>query len=186
MSDLERFSLEHFLEKWARHNDCVTVDGTLQEDGDHYVIDGNRAKPGTLFRVRKVDVTDTENVGTVRCLGVEQQLYRVSVKRGVPVQSIAVIQSDQLARALGGGAFSNSITVTFVNKTGFSETFTIIDKETNQQVFAGQLAFNKDTGPLGIGASDAGYGQVRYGYVGQADGPVDSTLLTNNEVYDMV
>lgn len=98
MSDIEQFSRERNLDEWTRAKDSVTIEGTLQEDGDYYVIDREpRNVSSSLIRVRKIDVTRHQESRAVSVSGLERQFYFISIKRGMPVEMVKVLESDDLA-----------------------------------------------------------------------------------------
>jgi hypothetical protein len=96
VADLEQFSLDKHLVDWSRQQESVTVEGTLLHDGDYYVIDRDPTNPGTLLRIRTTDVLDYQKMRTVSCIGGERQLYRILIKRGVPVECISIIESNRI------------------------------------------------------------------------------------------
>jgi hypothetical protein len=96
MPEFEQFSMEKYLSEWGNVHDAVVVEGTLQDDGDYYVIDRDPCNPLALLRVRKSDVTHKEKSQTVHCRNGQRQLYLVSIKRGVVVQKVVMVESDSL------------------------------------------------------------------------------------------
>ena len=122
MDNVHRFSLEDYLADWSRVRESICVEGTLEQDGDYYVIDRDPGCPSSILRVRQADVTDSEPTRTVRFRGGEWQLYRISVKRNVPVQSISIISSDMLRPRP-----FDSITAYFKNNTLDNQYWTIKD-----------------------------------------------------------
>jgi hypothetical protein len=99
MSELEEFSLEKRLGEWQLHRETVIVEGTLEDAGDHYVIDPDPRNPATLFCVRKQDVVHHNKVRSVQCSDGERQLYRIAIKRGVTVTTRSYVSSDQVGIA---------------------------------------------------------------------------------------
>lgn len=183
MAELEQFSFESFVHAWQSRQDVVIVEGTLQADGDYYVIGRDPRSPSRFLRVRKSDVTNTETTTTIHTADGERQLYHVSIKCAVPIQIISLTKSDQLVQSQGARLLSETVSVNFVNKTGFSEVFTIVDKGTGQQLFNGQLENGDSTGYLAVSAVGI-YGQVTYQYQGQSQ-PTNSALLSDGETYEM-
>ena len=66
---LEKFELEKHLSDWTQRRDSVVVQGTLQDDGDYYVIDRDPTRPETLLRVRKNDAQVTPQTGANQVAG---------------------------------------------------------------------------------------------------------------------
>jgi hypothetical protein len=91
------FSLEKYVADWSRLRETVTVEGTLEEDGDYYIIDPDPTHPSSLLRVLKSNVPAYEQTRTARRTDSERHLYRISIRRGVPVQRIDFVKSDSLA-----------------------------------------------------------------------------------------
>jgi len=181
---LEPFSLEQYVDDWLRHRDSVIVEGTLQADGDYFVIDRDPAQPGRTLRVRKVDaVAEPKNARSSHSPNGDRQIWRIAIKRGVPVQSVVIIMSDELASP-SGPRLLDTISVAFKNSLLYTETFTIQDTENkNAQIFNGVLGAGQSTGPLSLVSSDGMYGHVRYKYDGNAFG--GSTLVEDQQTYDM-
>ena len=183
MAELEQFSYESFVDAWQSRQDVIVVEGTLQVDGAYYVINRDPRNPSNLVRVRRSDVMNTVKINTLSSAGGERQTYHVSIKRGVPIQTVSLTKSDYLVQPLGAQLFNDTVSVNFVNKTGFTEIFTVIDKGTGQQLYYGQLENGASTGYLSV-STDGTYGQVTYQYLGQAQ-PTISGLLSDGETYEM-
>jgi hypothetical protein len=97
MSEIETFSLEKHLSDWSNRRESVTIEGTLQVDGNYYVIASDPARPGPLFRVRKTDLLlDPVQTRTLRLDSGMRQFFRICIKRGVPVWEVNIIDSGLL------------------------------------------------------------------------------------------
>ena len=76
--------------------------------------------------------------------------------------------------------------VNFINKTGFTETFTITDTNNNGSVvFSDSLDDQSATGSLPLVDSDAGFGEATYEYAGQITKPATGTGLLTDQDYEM-
>jgi hypothetical protein len=94
MHEEEKFSLQSYADDWQKSQDTVVVEGTLQDDGNHYLIDTDPCQLGLLYRVRKEDVTDKRQSRKMQCQEREHQLYFVLIKKNVPVARISLDRSD--------------------------------------------------------------------------------------------
>jgi hypothetical protein len=92
------FSLEKYVTDWQSTHDTVTIEGTLHEDGDWYIIDPNmRGNQALLYRIRKQDVVDKCESRKMQHHGQEYQTHVAFLKKGVPVARISVVKAERLA-----------------------------------------------------------------------------------------
>jgi hypothetical protein len=132
MAEIEQFSFDHYTKEWVDQRDSVTVEGALQDDGDFYVIDRNPRNPSTLIRVRKKDLVNFQKTRKVTLIGRALQFYRISIKRGVPVQTISVVESDRLSAIVRTPRDVQIITAHFENSsTLYTHTYKIKDVNAN-------------------------------------------------------
>jgi hypothetical protein len=188
MSDLEQFSPEQHLARWQLAQESVIVEGTLQQDGDYYVIDRDPAHPGTLLRVQTTHVPHYEKTRTIPCIGGERQLYRILIKKGVPVECVAIVLASNLALGIQHHRTHNVIQVRFQNYNS-PDHWTVVDVATNGVVLDRDFKPNEIYPPEGqtgitVQASDAGFGEVKYTRPGRAD-PNDLTR-TNWDDKDLI
>ena len=97
----EGFSLEKFEPGEASRRldaarDSVVIEGTLQDDGDYYVINRDPARPGELLCVRKGDVLHLEKTRTICIPGGPRELFSITIRRGVPVRQSLLTSSSSL------------------------------------------------------------------------------------------
>src|SRR5262249_60759075 len=116
MSELEQFARDKHLANWSLQQETVAVEGTLQQDGDYYVIDRDPANPGTLLRVRTADVAHHEKTRTVRCIGGGPEVLRNYINERGAVWVISGVESEKIATSSsrGGGGATQSPRVTKV------------------------------------------------------------------------
>jgi hypothetical protein len=179
MDKAQHFSLEDYLADWSRVRETISVEGTLQQDGDYFVIDRDPRNPSSLLRVRQADVTDHEPLRTVRFRGSERQIYRISIKRNVPVQSISIISSDVLRpRPFDARPLISTVSVSFESNVSGPHTWTIWDENADPptQKFNDTLDLNDVAGPFDF-ESDGVVGNASY----QKDGG-DKTFV--NQITD--
>jgi hypothetical protein len=100
----------------------VTLEGTVLEDGKWWIIDPDHCNPGNFYKVLK-DHARKYDLRKIYCHGKELQLYRVFIKKDVPVLCISLIQSDHIRVG-----FSDQISATFRNATIFAQKWTIQDE----------------------------------------------------------
>jgi hypothetical protein len=169
MNHEERFSLDKYVAEWKRQLDTVTIEGTCHEDGDYCVIDRHPEQPGELLRVRHEDVVDRQKVRTTRARGHEHQLYRVSIKKAVPITRISIMESDRLASDSGERRFRQAISVRF--RSGVEDHWTVRDEISGSVVvdrdFSQSEVYPPQDAPgILLQTSDAGFGAVAYGHDG--------------------
>ena len=179
MSKNEVFSISSYLEKWSQHRDSVIIEGALQDDGDYYMVDRTPEQPGTLLRIRKGDVLNTERSHIRRVAGGQYQLYRLSLVRGTPVELRRLVLSDDVADTFSGHVLDTAISVTFFNFTIETHNWTITDTQTGQVRFNGALTA-RDTAADHVTitlASDGSVGEASYRCEGGS--PTDTGQLTD-------
>jgi hypothetical protein len=170
MSD-QAFSLENYATDWQKSQDTVVVEGTLQDDGNHYVIDPDPCQLGLLYRVRKEDVTDKRQSRKVHCHGREHQLFIVFIKKNVPVARISFFLSDFLGGGPNDNRLRRTLSVNFRNYSVYRKRWAIKDAVTDELIFDDFLMPRNDAGDtvtLSLTARSNGYGEVHYKHADQS------------------
>jgi hypothetical protein len=96
MSEPDHFSRETYLGDWSRNRDYVIIEGALEEHGDYYIVKLDPAYPGAMLRVQKTAAPYYEKSRMAQEPGGERQLYRIVIKKGVPVWQSDIINSSLL------------------------------------------------------------------------------------------
>ncbi len=96
MDKIEAFSLDNYLSDWTRQRDCVTIVGSLYEDGDYYVIERDPQDKSELLRVHQSDVAHKQFLNTVNQNGKDYHLYSIFINRDAPVWHMHLTECSTL------------------------------------------------------------------------------------------
>jgi hypothetical protein len=153
-----------FLDAWQLRRSAITIEGTLYEDGEFYVVDRNPGEPSSLIRIAKASILgEPEEARTMAASGGDRQLHRLIVKQGVPLVIETVIVSDMIFSELRRKTLADSVNAKFTNPTSNeSAYFSVFDVYAGKLVVDNQLFAPGESKSVTLDTLGTFWGQAKY------------------------